>query len=324
VTHSRIRGFGLLLTALLTLSCAGGGDSNQPDPPSVVIARDVVSGNGQTDTVGQSLADSFRVVVSEGGAPKAGVAVTWSVSSGSIAFASNITDASGRAAARMTLGHSAGGFTALATISGGSKVTFTATGIPDAPTNITSIAGTGQAALVSTNASLPLTVKVTDQFGNVTPGVAVAWAKVAGNGSANGSSSTTNQNGLASISVNVGTPAGSTAIRAVPAGGLDTTVFQVFAVNLVREVLLKNNFFESVANGSQQPAVDTIPAGEAVRWTWQTGAVEHDIVPQTAAFPRSPGAATPFTYGPLILTVPGTYDYECTLHTGMVGRIVVL
>jgi plastocyanin len=112
-------------------------------------------------------------------------------------------------------------------------------------------------------------------------------------------------------------------IRAVPAGGLDTTVFQVFGVNLIREVLLKNNFFESVANGSQQPAVDTIPAGEAVRWTWQTAAVEHNVVAQGQAFPQSISSVSPFVYGPIRLATPGVYDYECTLHLGMIGRIVV-
>ncbi len=310
------------LLFLLVAGCGGDG-GNQPASPPLAIAKDAVSGDGQTDTVARALPDSFRVVVTESGAPRSGVTVTWVASAGSIAFTSNVTDVSGRAAARMTLGQVAGNFTAMARIPGGASVTFSVKGSADAPSDITAVSGDGQAALVSSGIGQPLTVKVEDRFGNVRSGIAIAWFKVTGNGSVNVASSVTSQAGIATVGVNVGSPAGGTVIRAIPAGGLDTTAFQVFAVNLIREVLLKNNFFESVANGSQQPAVDTIPAGEAIRWTWQTAAVEHDIVAAGSAFPRSPGTASPFVYGPVRLVTPGTYDYECTLHTGMIGTVVV-
>jgi Rieske Fe-S protein len=131
----------------------------------------------------------------------------------------------------MTLGNLAGTSTAKASVSGGASVTFNVTGTPDVPSDIIPVSGNTQAALVASGIAQPLTVKVADRFGNVRSGVIVMWSKVAGNGSVNVVSSVTNQGGLASTGANVGSPAGATVIRAVPAGGLDTTAFQVFAVN---------------------------------------------------------------------------------------------
>jgi plastocyanin len=96
-------------------------------------------------------------------------------------------------------------------------------------------------------------------------------------------------------------------------------------VTLVKDVLVKNNFFESGSNGSQAPAVDTLPAGEAVRFVWQSGAVEHNVIPQgSPLFLGVSGAIrSPFTHGPVRIAAPGTYHYDCNLHSGMSGIIVV-
>ncbi|MEO8201850.1 MAG: hypothetical protein ABI679_15070, partial [Gemmatimonadota bacterium] len=277
----------------------------------------------QTGVVARALTDSFRVIVTEDGAPKAGVSVTWSVSAGSIGIASSTTDAAGRAAARMTLGQVQGAMSARASIPGGSGVTFNVTAIPDLPSQITAVSGTDQAALANGTVTQPLTVRVTDQFGNIVSGSAVAWSNVTGNGTAAAPSTLTSSSGVATVGANVGSPVGETVIRAVTAGGLDTVVFSIFAVGHIADVLVKNNFFVSGANGSQPQAVDTIAAGDAVRWIWQSAAVEHNINPQSSAFPRSTTQVTPFTYGPIRLDTPGVYTYDCTLHAEMSGIIVV-
>ncbi|MEO8201695.1 MAG: hypothetical protein ABI679_14295, partial [Gemmatimonadota bacterium] len=69
------------MSATSLLSCGGGGNNGGgPDPSPLAIAKAAPSGDVQTGVVAQALTDSFRVIVTEDGAPKAGVSVTWSVS----------------------------------------------------------------------------------------------------------------------------------------------------------------------------------------------------------------------------------------------------
>jgi hypothetical protein len=132
----------------------------------------LVSGNAQTATVGQALADSFVVVVKDGfGNPVAGYGVTFAVTGGGGSLSSGalpvLTDASGRAFAKLTLGTTAGANTVTATAAGlsGSPVTFTATGRPAAQSrlDITVEPGGGSAGGAISPAAQ---VAVRDAFGN--------------------------------------------------------------------------------------------------------------------------------------------------------------
>jgi len=93
----------------------------------------------------------------------------------------------------------------------------------------------------------------------------------------------------------------------------------------VGDVAVGNIFFRSVHNGSQNPAVDTIAAGDSITWAWNA-AGSHSI--QSTGVPDifrnsvvMSGANDSYT---VTFRNPGTYTYQCAVHgAAMTGRIVV-
>ena len=93
----------------------------------------------------------------------------------------------------------------------------------------------------------------------------------------------------------------------------------------VGNVTVGNIFFRSVRNGSQNPAVDTIAAGDSITWAWNA-AGSHSI--QSTGVPDifrnsvvMSGANDTYT---VTFRNPGTYSYQCAVHgAAMTGRIVV-
>jgi len=81
--------------------------------------------------------------------------------------------------------------------------------------------------------------------------------------------------------------------------------------------------FVSGHNGTENPAVDTIPVGATFTWTW-TGSLPHGV--QAMASPSFPGSIVMTGSGTYAVkfTTPGTYQYDCAVHgTAMTGTIVV-
>ena len=90
-----------------------------------------VCGDSQEGMASEQLAEPFVVsVLDEDGAAMAGVVVSFAVTAGggTLSAATATTDATGRAATRLTLGSDAGTNTVSATVEGLEPVTFTATG----------------------------------------------------------------------------------------------------------------------------------------------------------------------------------------------------
>lgn len=81
--------------------------------------------------------------------------------------------------------------------------------------------------------------------------------------------------------------------------------------------------FVSGHNGTDNPAVDTIPVGATVTWTW-TGSLPHGVQPMgSLTFAGSNVKTGSGTYA-VKFTTPGTYRYDCSVHgTAMSGTIVV-
>jgi plastocyanin len=81
--------------------------------------------------------------------------------------------------------------------------------------------------------------------------------------------------------------------------------------------------FVSNHNGSQNPAVDTIPVGGSVTWTW-TGSLPHGVQSVgSSSFSSSAIKTGSGTYA-VQFTAPGTYQYDCAVHgTAMTGTIIV-
>ena len=117
------------LASLLLLAC---GDDGGTGPQGLVLSRAPTSGDGQTAAPGAVLAP-FRVQLTNDGTPVEGTIINWSIQSGggTLDVPTSVTDASGLAAATLTLGQNAGQTVVRATATGasGSPVTFTGTAV---------------------------------------------------------------------------------------------------------------------------------------------------------------------------------------------------
>jgi plastocyanin len=70
------------------------------------------------------------------------------------------------------------------------------------------------------------------------------------------------------------------------------------------------------------PSAVTIAATEAVTWTNGTGIAHNVTFGQVAGAPAN---VPDFTAGSVSRPFPtaGTYPYQCTIHAGMTGQVVV-
>jgi hypothetical protein len=177
-------------------------------------------GDGQSAEVGSAvaIAPSVKVTNAEG-TGVADVQVTFAVASGggSITGSTATTDAQGIATVgSWTLGIVAGVNTMTAKVAGlaGSPVTFTSSAIAGAATVLALNAGNGQSATGGSAVAIAPSVKVTDQYGNGVPNVAVSFAVTSGGGSVTGGNATTNAQGIATV--------GSWILGTVPAGNTMT------------------------------------------------------------------------------------------------------
>ena len=66
------------------------------------------------------------------------------------------------------------------------------------------------------------------------------------------------------------------------------------------------------------PRAISVPAGTQVTWVFQDNH-DHDVVGDGFASERMTTGTFTYTF-----TAPGTYDYRCTLHANMTGRVVVM
>jgi plastocyanin len=123
----------LLAAAALNACGSAGGDlgGGGPDPSALSAARSEPSGDGQSATAGEDLANPLRIVILRGGAPAAGAVVTWSATgSGALMTPSvDTTGADGISTSRWHLGIEVGAQSSRAAVTGGaegSPVPFTA------------------------------------------------------------------------------------------------------------------------------------------------------------------------------------------------------
>jgi len=133
VGASRSIGWMVLLGAAGLQGCgsSGGGDLGG-DPTALSAARSEPSGDRQTGTAGQELANPLRIVVLRGAAPSAGAVVNWSARGAGAAMTPSVdtTGADGISTSAWHLGSDAGAQSATAAVDGGadgSPVQFTAT-----------------------------------------------------------------------------------------------------------------------------------------------------------------------------------------------------
>jgi plastocyanin len=73
---------------------------------------------------------------------------------------------------------------------------------------------------------------------------------------------------------------------------------------------------------SFSPADIQVVPGASVTWTWASGAGEHNVTFPSTAIADS-GNLTSGTFTTAMPTAPGTYNYSCTIHSGMNGSVLV-
>lgn len=123
----------LLAAAALTACGTDGGNlGGGPDPSALSAARSEPSGDRQSGTVGQDLANPLRIVVLQGAAPAAGAVVTWSASGAGASLTPTVdtTGPDGISTSIWHLGSEVGPQQSQVAVAGGadgSPVVFTAT-----------------------------------------------------------------------------------------------------------------------------------------------------------------------------------------------------
>lgn len=319
-------GGGIAACLALMAACASSDGGNDPPPPALLVARAPVSGNAQTGTVGQPLANPIRVLVTRDGAPEPGVTVAWAATGtgASITPPSGVTDAAGLAQATWTLPQAAGARTATATVAdaSGSPVGFTATAVAGPATQLSRTAGNAQSGEINTTLPTPLQVTAVDQFGNAVTGVSVAWQVTGGGGSVVAPNSTTGGSGAATMVWTLGPTVGAQSAEGAAAGLTGSPVAFIATGTapppVTVDVTVGNNFFT--------PGSVTISAGTRVRWTWvATGVVPHSVASTGA--PSFTSSATLTGNGQVYnftFATPGVYTYDCAVHgAAMSGTVTV-
>jgi hypothetical protein len=212
ILYSLVAGLSLLPLA----ACDGGDAAGPPEGPSSIAP--LVSSNLSAE-VGSTLDAEPRVVAKDSrGQPVAGVRVLFRVAEGGGTIQRDfaITDVSGRAGpGQWTLGVRPGRQVIEATTSGAGGVQIVATALPGRPAALAVVAGSGQSASPSTPVAKSPAVRVTDAFGNASPGTVVEFSVVAGGGTIERTSAVAGGDGIAEAGTwMLGPAAGLNVVRA--------------------------------------------------------------------------------------------------------------
>ena len=206
----------VLVVGLVVNACGGGGNGGTGPTPNTIAVN---AGNNQVAAAGSALPESLAVIVrDQGGAALAGVNVTFAVTGGggSVSPATRVTDASGIAKTRRTLGPNAGTQTTSAIAGSLAPAAFSAIAQIQGAVNI---APSTTGALTDTVGAIKaesLAVLVTDQSATPVQGVTVTWGSAGGFVSP--TSVPTSAAGLSKVRFTYGTGAGNQTATATVTG----------------------------------------------------------------------------------------------------------
>ncbi|HVZ50164.1 MAG TPA: hypothetical protein VG916_15380, partial [Gemmatimonadaceae bacterium] len=199
-----------------------------------------VSGDLQTTNVGRALGAPLVVKVQDAaGNNLSGVKVTWTpgAGNGSVTFGTDTTANDGTASATWTLGTTVGPQALTASVPGGT-LNFSATAVADTGRTFTLTAGNAQTAGVSTALTTPLSVKVTDQYGNPVAGAGVTWNdSLTSGGTVSATAGVTAADGTASVNWTLGGRVGPQLLRAKLTGRTETVTATATATVAFWDVL---------------------------------------------------------------------------------------
>lgn len=272
-----------------------------------------------TDTVLATAAPLVVLVADQNHAPKQGVFVTWTITSGGGLLSQSVdtTDANGLSSVSWTFNATSGSKTAQAAVTGlqGSPVTFTAAVAAGAATDMALNGGNFQAGPAAGALPIAHSVIVHDGHGNPKAGFTLTWALGLGGGSLSTSAPVTDASGIASVTRTLGAAVGVSSDTAKAVGLSGSPVAFDDTAGAVDTVQVRDNFFT--------PVHDTVAVGTFIRFRW-LGAAQHGVswLSGPGTLPtNSPIQAT----GEYVARVTqlGTYTYQCTVHGAtMPGDVV--
>ena len=223
-------------TATITAAAGAASGSVNLSVTQLATMLEKVSGDGQLGPAGQPLPESLVVHAHDRlGNPAIGVPIEFQIieGGGSPTPAQTQTDVQGMASTTWTLGALAGeaqavrGFLSFRV---GERVDFEATAVPGLPGEIVVVSGDGQAAPKLSTLLDPLTVRVEDGFQNPVEGVTVEFVVIAGGGSVQPTSTSTDVGGLATTQWTLGAPLGDQSVSIMVDPLLPTTVSAVATI----------------------------------------------------------------------------------------------
>ncbi len=187
---------------------SSGGDGSTSPSNGMNIAVDSALAVRAT-VVHTSLPAKVRVTVN--GTPVVGQAVTWTplARSGTVSATTSATDSTGYATTTWIVGDTVGTQTLTASITGAS-VNLVADASAGPATTLTKV--TADSNVVVAGASLLLTVRTTDTYGNTLSGVSVTWTSTSG--SLSRTSTTTGATGQAEVAFTTPTTPGLSRVTA--------------------------------------------------------------------------------------------------------------
>ena len=230
---------------------------------TVILTRQSDNMDGE---VNQPASAAPSVLVTDtGGAPLAGVTVTFAVpgAAGSIASPVQVSDAAGIATSgSWTLGTTAGPQTATASAPGALPVSFSATARPGPASSLVVTGGNNQSAVIWHRVPVDPTVTVRDQFGNAVPAGTILFQVNAGGGTVATGSVPVASDGSAATPWSLGRSPGANGLSASLTGSA------VPAVSFSATALPPTSAFNIDVRyiGSPTPAQKTAVSEAVQRW----------------------------------------------------------
>jgi hypothetical protein len=199
MTAPRILSLRLVPPSLIGVFTAG----TAAPAPAAVPALSV----GQA-VVGQPVAVALQVI-DQNNTPVAGISVQWSVlaGGGSSDAMNTVSDTGGIVTVNWTLATAAKLDSMQASLTTGTGAIVTVSGVHAAAAAATKVSGDSQTVALGSTSS-PFVLRVADRFGNPVGHTTIAWNVIAGDGTLNQITTSTDANGMSQVIVAVGATAG--------------------------------------------------------------------------------------------------------------------
>ena len=240
--------------ATLTATAGGLSATASATVQQVPTSLSSISGNAQSDTVGQLLTEPLVVrAEDQGGTAVSAVSVSFSISQsgGSLSETSVTTDSDGEASTTWTLGTTSGtqNVTALIQGSESGKADFSATATPGPATAFSKESGDQQIGKNNRPLPEPVAAAVQDEFGNGIAGIPVTFAVTDGGGSINPADSVTGETGTAEGTWTMGV-VGANTLTASTAGFPDLEFTATAELYVAKADLTVSSMVVSPANAT--------------------------------------------------------------------------